>query len=286
MGAGTTLEEVLIWHPHWDVWLVVAFLSFGYAYAIRRIGPMVVEPGEEVAPRRKVVWWYLGVASLWVVSDWPIHDLAEGSSYAFHMVEHLVLTLVSAPLLLLGTPAWLARTLVVGTRIEGLAKFLTRPITAFVLYNAVFVFSHWPVMVELMVTNTVAHFLIHLAMFGSGLVMWVPVLSPIPDVLPRLSRPGQMLYLMAHSVAPIIPASFLTFGRRAIYPVYEGMPNILGVSTADDQAIAGLIMKIAGGLLLWVVITVIFRRWWGEHRAGEVEDLRRWREVEAQLRSE
>ena len=58
--------------------------------------------------------------------------------------------------------------------------------------------------------------------------MWWPVVSPLPE-MPALSPPGQMIYLFLQSLAPTIPASFLTFGRSPLYPVYEAFPRI-GVS--------------------------------------------------------
>jgi putative membrane protein len=279
------MGDVLAWHPHPDVWFTVGFLVFGYAYAIRRIGPNAVDPGESVVRRRQVVFWYLGVAALWIVSDYPFHDIAEGSLFSFHMVEHLVIALVVAPLLLLGTPAWLARLLVEDTPWEGFVRAITRPVPAFLMFNVIFVGLHWPVIVEGMVTNPLAHFAVHLAMFLSALIMWVPILSPIPDVLPTLTRPMQMLYLMGHSILPIVPASFLTFGETAIYPVYETFARPFGWTAVEDQTMAGLIMKIGAGFLLWAIIATIWFRWWEEQRSEELEERRRWEELEAELRS-
>ena len=90
-------------------------------------------------------------------------------------------------------------------------------------------------------------------------------MSPLPE-LPALSPPGQMLYLFLQSLAPTIPASFLTFGRTPLYRIYETFPRIWGISALDDQLIAGLIMKLVGGLLLWIVIAAIFFRWFAQEQ--------------------
>ena len=60
---------------------------------------------------------------------------------------------------------------------------------------------------------------------------------------------------------PTIPASFLTFGTSPLYPIYGSFPRISGMDALTDQFIAGLTMKIVGGLILWAVIAVIFFRW-------------------------
>jgi putative membrane protein len=83
----------------------------------------------------------------------------------------------------------------------------------------------------------------------------------------------------------MIPASFLTFGQRPLYHVYETFPRVLGISALTDQLIAGLIMKIIGGLILWVVIATIFFRWEARERT-EGWDALALRDVEASLRSE
>ncbi len=261
------LREVLTWHPHPDVWMTVVLLAAGYAYAVRRIGPLKVM-GEPVVTRRQMWQWYTGVAALWLVSDWPFHDLAEGSMFSAHMVEHLVIAFVTAPLLLMGTPRWLAELVVVETRLLGFIRWVSRPLRAFVLFNVVFVGLHWPVIVEAMVTSAPWHFAVHVAMFLSGLAMWMPVLSPLPEV-PTLSRPMQMLYLMGHSVLPIVPAAFLTFGSSVIYPIYDTFPRLFGWTALEDQTIAGIIMKLAGSFTLWGVIATIWFRWSAEQAAED-----------------
>ena len=222
------MRAVLEWHPHPDVWMTVLLLTFGYLYAIRRIGPHKVGPGASVVTNRQVWQWYIGVAALWVVSDWPFHDIAEESMFAAHMVEHLVIAFATAPFLLMGTPEWLARMLVVETKILPVVRWVSKPIVAFILFNFVFVGLHWPVIVEGMVTNPFTHFAVHLAMFLTGLAMWMPVLSPLPEVR-KLGRPMQMLYLMGHSVLPIVPASFLTFASAPVYDVYTELPRLWGL---------------------------------------------------------
>jgi putative membrane protein len=91
--------------------------------------------------------------------------------------------------------------------------------------------------------------------------MWWPVMSPLPE-MPALSPPGQMMYLFFQSLAPTIPASFLTFGHSPLYPVYAMFPRIWGIEALEDQLIAGLLMKLGGGLILWGFIVTIWFRWY------------------------
>ncbi len=81
---------------------------------------------------------------LWIGADWPVHDLAEGYLYRMHMTQHLLFTLVAAPLLIAGMPAWMLRSLLSPRLVQRVFRFFTRPLVALVLFNGVLLFTHWP----------------------------------------------------------------------------------------------------------------------------------------------
>jgi putative membrane protein len=102
----------------------------------------------------------------------------------------------------------------------------------------------------------------------------MPVLSPLPEI-PRLATPVRAVYLFAQSVVPTVPASFLTFGDKPLYRFYEGLPHIWGLSTLEDQQMAGLMMKIGAGMLLWALIAVLFFRWAADEERRQRPRMRR-----------
>jgi len=250
------------WSAHPDVWLVCGLLASLYAIAIVRVGPRFVAPGRPVVSRFQVVCFSLGVLAVLVSSDWPIHDVAERFNYSVHMVQHLVFTMVATPLLLLGTPAWLMRYVLPG-RLLDVVRTLARFVPALLIFNLVLVITHWPVMVNASLESGWVHLTLHVVLFVSSLVVWLPVVSPLPEI-PRLTPVLQMLYLFTWSIVPTVPASFLTFGSAPLYKFYEHREHLFGLSTLADQQLAGLIMKIAAGLLLWMIIAVVFFRWAAE----------------------
>jgi putative membrane protein len=95
----------------------------------------------------------------------------------------------------------------------------------------------------------------------------MPLASPLPEV-PRYTPLLQMLFLFLQSVVPTVPASFLTFGARPLYRFYEGVPRLYDISALDDMRVAGLVMKIGAGALLWVIIAIVFFRWYAEEETG------------------
>jgi putative membrane protein len=271
------------WHfqPHLDVWVPMVLLLAGYFYALRRFGPAREALGEVPATPAQKTCFVLGVASLWIASDWPLHDLAEDYLFSVHMVQHLLFTFVAPPLLLLGLPAWMVRPLLGrGLRFK-IVRTLTRPVVALLVFNAVIALTHWPAIVNLAVRSEPAHLVLHGVLLFTALAMWWPVVPPLPETR-GLSDPARMLYLFLQSVVPTVPASFLTFARSPIYDEYAAAPHPW-ISAVDDQMIAGLIMKIGGGLLLWAIIVVLFFRWNAKEQRDDIETELTWEDFERDL---
>ena len=260
ISAAQEATAVLVWHPHPDVWLLVVGLLVGYVWAVTVLGPRRAAPGKPIATTGQKVSFLLGVIALLIAEDWPLHELAEDYWFSAHMVQHLMFAFVIPPLLLLGTPTWLLRGLLgTGARFKAF-RVMTRPLIALVLFNGAVVAMHWPLVVDLQSNSAVFHLAFHSFLLGAALVMWSVVVSPLPE-LNRLSEPAKMLYLFLQSVVPTVPASFLTFADRPLYSFYESAPRLWGLSAGTDQMMAGLLMKLGGGLLLWSVIAVMFFRW-------------------------
>jgi putative membrane protein len=220
-----------------------------------------------VATRFQMLCFGAGAAAVLIASDYPIHDLAEHYLFSIHMVQHLTYSLIAAPLLILGAPAWMARALLSPPGFLRAMRWMARFFPATVLFNVVVVFMHVPAIVDLALKYGLAHFLLHTVLLISSIIVWMPILSPLPEV-PRLFPLLGMLYLFLQSVIPTVPASFLTFGSKPLYHVYETFPRLWGVSALTDMQVAGLIMKIGAGILIWGVITILFFRW---HRGEEAE---------------
>ena len=285
------------WQPHVEVWVLVLALVVLAWYAITRVGRRAVRPGEPVVTRSQVAWGVGALVVLLVASDWPLHDLAEEYLYSAHMVQHLLLSYVVPPMVLLATPTWLARLVVGNGRAYGVLRRLARPVPATIVFNAIVLFSHWPAVVTAAVGNGPLHYSLHVLLVGGALLMWLPVCGPLPEL--RFPLPTQMVYLFAQSILPTVPAGWLTFADGVVYSSYDVVPRVFGLSVIDDQQVAGMLMKVVGGLYLWTVIGVLFIRFAGRYmdddRARGVELDRRapvvtpsgatltWEQVEREL---
>jgi len=258
--------------PHWEVWGLLVAIVLGGIYVARVIGPKVVQPGTPVVSRRQVVAFWLAIGFMAAVSVWPLHDIAEQRLYSGHMFQHLVLTLVVPPLFLLSCPTWLAELLVAsGGRMWRVVRVLATPILAFSLFNAFNLFSHWAPFVNLSTSNGPFHFTVHVTFVVTALVMWLPICGPWPEL--RMSIPGQMVYLFAQSILPTLPAAWLWLSSTPVYSAYDQPVRLWGISVMDDQAAAGLIMKVLEAAYLWAIIGVLFFRWAARHQAADREGL-------------
>jgi putative membrane protein len=255
------------WAPHPEVWLLVVAIAAGYALAIRNLGPRLAPKGSPVVTRFQIATFSGGLLAMWVASDWPIHDLGERYFFWVHMVQHTTYAIIAAPLLLMGTPTWLARWLLSPRWLLHTVRYLSRLIPATIVFNLVIIVTHIPVVVDAALHNALLHFAMHALIVVSSLIVWMPLLSPLPEV-PRLQPLVRMLFLFLQSVVPTVPASFLTFGDHPLYKFYESVPRLWGLSALDDMRFAGLIMKILVGFSLWITITIIFFRWYNAEQTG------------------
>ena len=275
----TDTSAMLRWQPHPDAWLLIVVLLGGYVYALSAWGPTHA-PGRLAATKRQRWCFYSGIAAIWLASDWPVRVLAE-NLFSVHMAQHLVFSLIAAPLLLLGTPGWLMRKLLSPRPINLIWRTVTKPLVALVVFNVWIVVYHWPPLLNLSVTNDWFHLLVHAGWMVTSLIMWWPVLSPLPE-MPHLSSPARMIYLFGQSIVPTVPASFLTFGESLLYDSYGSAPRLFGLDPLVDQQIAGLLMKIAAGFFIWGVIAVLFFRWSADSESGAPDRLY-WRDLEPDL---
>ncbi len=274
---------LVTWQPHPEAWLMVVALAGGYLYALSAWGRRHA-PGRVAATRNQRVAFFAGVGVLWLGADWPIHYVAETYLYSVHMGQHLLFQLIAAPLLILGTPAWLWRRLLRPAPVFAVWRSVTKPLIALVLMSGFTALIHIPAVVNAQSVSPWFHFGLHAVLMLLSLVMWWPVLSPLPE-LPHLSYPGRMAYLFGHSILPTVPASFLTFAYSPLYEAYASAPRLAGwLDVIQDQQIAGLVMKIGGGFFLWGVIAVLFFRWAAEEQTGGPDTLY-WRDLEPDVES-
>ncbi len=194
-----------------------------------------------------------------------LHDLSDTFLFSAHMVQHLLLTLVVPPLMIMGTPGGILRPALAIPGVAPVARWITKPSHAFAIFNVTIAGWHLPPLYNYALAHHPVHIVEHLTFMVAAVLMWWPVLSPMPE-LPRLSYPGQMLYLFLMSIPMSIVAVYITYADTVLYPFYATAPRVWGITPLNDQLMGGLIMWIPGGLFFYGIVTVIFFRW--QQRGG------------------
>ncbi len=249
------------WHGHIEVLVGLGLLEIGYLLGV---GPLRerYKLAEYIDPRRIAIFTS-GVLVIFLALLSPLHELSDVYLFSAHMTQHVLLTLVAPPLLILGTPGWLMRRVLWPKLAFNAVRYITKPVPALAIFNLMFALWHVPALYDLSMTYHVIHILEHLLFISTALVMWWPLTSTMPE-LPRISYPLQMLYLFVLSIAQIIVFVFVTFSSQPLYEWYVDAPKILGISTLQDQQIGGIIMKVGSGILFLLLIVLAFFRWYGQ----------------------
>jgi putative membrane protein len=252
-----TLDPARGWDLHPLLAGGIAALLAVYLAAAWLVGP---KSGERLSPLR-LASFLLGTAVLFFTLHSPLHHLADDYLFSAHMTQHLLLTLVVPPLLLLGIPEWLLLPLVDRGWVRRMGASRMYPVIAFALFNVLFALAHFPSLYDALFSTEPPHRVAHVAFLVTAAIGWMPIVSPVPSVFPRLSQPGQMLYCFLQSIPGSLVGALITLSDRVIYRHYAVRSMELGVAPLSDQQFGGLLMWVVGGTFYLVVLTVIFFFW-------------------------
>lgn len=248
--------------------LTVVYLGAATRWRSRFPGSAPVSPG-------RIATFLLAMATMLLALVTPIADLSDNYLFSAHMVEHMLLTLVVPPFLLIGIPGWMLRPLIVRYPfLLAIGRFLVHPVIAFALFNALFLGYHLPVFYDLALAVPLTHVLFHQLFLFTSILAWWPVLSPLHE-LPPLSPPVQMIYLFAHTLPSGLLGAFYAFADAPLYPQYINAPRVWSSLTPmADQQLGGVIMWVIGGTWLLASFALVFLRW---ARTVEAQEQRRYR---------
>jgi putative membrane protein len=256
--ARPTVPYDWAWSLHPSVLIGTGLLGALYFYGI---GPLRrrLDLGPP-ASAGQVASFSAALTVLLVSLNGPVHDLSDYYLFSVHMLQHLVLTLLFPPLLIMGIPGWLLRPLLRRPAVLSIGRFLTRPWFAALLFSASIAVWHLPPFYDVMMRNHEVHIFTHLMFMVTATIMWWPAMSAVPE-LPAL-RPGMgMLYLFLVGIPMQIVGALVTFADSVLYPWYSAAPRTWGLSPLDDQQLGGLLMWVPGNLWMFAAIGVLFFKW-------------------------
>lgn len=256
-----------VFYPDFMVgWLLLGGVYFLFAGPLRRHFP-----GSRPVSDGQIASFSFAMILMLVSLQGPLHELSDNFLFSAHMVQHLAVMLVMPPFLIAGIPDWMLRPALRVPGVGRLARWLTLPLISFGLINVVFGAWHFPGPYDLMMRDHPVHIVMHLMIMATGVIMWWPVMSPLPE-LPRLAAPLQMIYLFVLGIPMMVVAALITLSDHPLYTWYVQAPRVSWMSALDDQRMGGAIMWVPGALVLWLGITFVYFRW--TQREGREEKTR------------
>lgn len=199
----------------------------------------------------------------------PVHHLSDYYLFSGHMVQHLMLTLMWAPLTVVALPPWLVEAGLRVPVIRRVSDWTADLRVKFLVANGVLYFWHIPTMYDLALEVHEVHVVEHLSFMGSSIIAWVGLLCSAPS-LPRPSRIFQLVYLFGMTLPMKLLGAILTLASEPIYGAYLEAPRIWGLTPILDQGYGGLLMWLPGGMALWGSMIYVFVQWVKDEQATRI----------------
>jgi putative membrane protein len=248
-------------HWHNEPFLIGGLILAGWLYAILA-GPLraSLAPGEPY-PSGKAGMFYGALVLFYLAVGSPLDQVSERFLLSAHMVQHLLIMYPVALLLLLGTPAWMVDPLLGRPALKAPLRLLFHPMTCALASTAVISGWHAPFLYEWTLQDKLVHVGEHLMFLAVSLLYWWPLASP-SAAFPSPGYGPRMLYIFGTEVAMIPVSAYIVFSGDILYPTYEYAPRLIaGFSPADDQLMAGIIMKISGMAVSLAALGYCFFKW-------------------------
>jgi putative membrane protein len=233
--------------------------------------------GPGTVSRLRSALFLAGLATIGTALQSPIDGYA-ADRFSVHMAQHLLLTLVAAPLLVLARPVTLLlqassretrRRLLLPVLHSRALGAVAAPPVAWCVFALVTWLTHHPSLYELALRNEAVHALEHVAYLGSALLFWFAVAGADPSP-GRMGHPARLLYLFLAMPQMTFLGLAISSATHALYPSYG-----TGAAALADQRLAGTLMGAAGMFVVIPAIAVVLLDWLRrEERAADRADAR------------
>jgi putative copper resistance protein D len=243
---------------------LIAVAAGAYVVAVRRVNG--AHPANR-HPRLRTWCWFGGLAAIGLALLSPI-EAYEGSLFSVHMVQHMLLQLVAAPLLLAGGPITLAlRASTPPVRRRLLAVLQSRivhaisfPLVAWLLFAAANWGWHFSTLYNEALESTALHYLQHATLLATALLFWWPVIGVDPSPW-RLPFPVRLLYLFLALPQSSFLGIAIMEAPSVLFPHYLTNVRDWGLSPLEDQQLGGIIMWTVGDIAFLIGMAVVVALW-------------------------
>jgi putative membrane protein len=262
----TPVFPAVLLHWHLDLLVIAGIGLAAAAYLLAEWRVARAHPASRPPIHRRWLW-FAGLAAIGLALLSPI-EVYDDVLLSDHMVQHMLLEFVAAPLLLLAAPITLAlRALSRGPRRALLVVLHSRavralafPLVAWVIFAGVNWGWHFSSLYDLALTNDAVHYVEHVCFMAAALLFWWPAIGADPAPW-RMPHPVRILYLfLAMPQNSFLGVAILSSGT-ILYRHYFTNVRSWGPSPLDDQRLAGSLMWVAGDMVFLAAMIGIVAAW-------------------------
>jgi putative copper resistance protein D len=254
---------LLLWSFDPTVVLPLVLAATGYLWAVRSVD---AAHSRSRVPRRRIVAWLAGLVVIELALQSPI-EAYDTTLFSDHMVQHVLLTMVAAPLLALGAPITLLlrfaqpdarRRWILPVLHSRVMKAISFPVVTWILFAGYMWVSHFSALYELSLESPLIHQAEHAGFLVTALLFWWPAVAADPNPW-RMRHPNRLVYTFLQMPQNTFLGLTIYSATVPLYPYYVNLARTWGPSVIDDQQIAGGIMWIAGDVVFMTAIMLILR---------------------------
>jgi putative membrane protein len=259
----------------WSFWNTSPLLITGLFFTCYLYTQGVIRLWRRAGWGRGIPFWQAGafaggMAAIALALISPI-DALGAALFSGHMVQHLLLVMVAAPLLVLSAPAagliWglpaplrkLSSKSIHQRHIRVAGAILTLPLVAWVLHTIVIWLWHLPGPYEAALRSTWIHQAEHLMFFGSAFLFWWAVITPQRVRKDRHAPAVVAIFTMALQGGAL--GALITVAATPWYASYADSTAPWGLTHLEDQQLAGLIMWVPGGMIYLIAALSTIAAW-------------------------
>jgi putative membrane protein len=210
------------------------------------------------APTWRIVCFASGLLLITVAFLSPLDHISSELLLA-HMTQHLLMGDIGALLIVLGLTGPLLQPLL-ANRWLGRLRYLAHPLVALPLWATSLALWHIPVLHQAALANEPVHALEHACFIGFGVLMWMPLVGPLPQ--PRwFGIPAKIGYLIGVRFTGTVLGNVFMWSNAVFYTDYAPDQAPWEISALTDQGIAGVVMMLEGGFVTLGVLAWLFLLW-------------------------
>ncbi len=235
--------------------------AIGYYLALRQLHLSA----RRIPPTWQIACYYGGLVTIAIALLGPV-DTFNDELFFMHMIQHLSLMEIAAPLVLLGRPVQVVlraisvkrsgpvlKTVLRPRWVRTTLTVLTAPLLATMAYNFNLGMWHIPAFYDAALRNETIHEIEHMMFFGFALLFWWPMIDPVPRHH-KMPKHWAMVAVFITMVVGIAIGAILTLSPGVIYPYYLTTAKPWGLTPMTDQQLGGVIMWVGGGFIYLLIL--------------------------------